>query len=190
MADDDIEIIEGTGDEPSGVSIFGNHPDSFGIDSDDPNFVQSPYDARTAENEATTEAQFLENAFGYTWAFDDRIGDFIVSGKDVAVVTELDCFAEWVVNLLATERRTCPSYSEDFGIDTDLIYSSGHGSPLMTSVLKQEIKEALSVHNRFLALEDCTVTQDGDTATVTLDIRTTAGQVQVTSNLVGADDGN
>jgi hypothetical protein len=188
MADDEFSAYDSIGELESDIDTFGIDPAALGLELDGPdqnelNLTEEDF-ASNAEQEALAQ-QVRYQQFGYTWRFDDEAGDLQQSGHGHVKVEGLESFAEWVKSTLRTEKGRYQIYHDlDYGVDSEAVISGDVGPGIISGFLEDEIKEALSMHNRFIGIQDYTC-DEGDTGTVTVafTVLTSAGEIEITSDI-------
>lgn len=86
-----------------------------------------------------------ESVVGYKIApyFDSKSGDFLLNGSGQIVdASEIDAYAQWCENVIATDRYNHGAYTDDIGLDYDEIFSADSREEA-EAVIESEIAEAL-----------------------------------------------
>lgn len=176
MAADD-DIIESDDIAPmSAESLFGQTDDEPSAD-DGTEVIIDPDDPSAID----TDEYLGQLPFGKTWAFDFSTGRFITKGgsNQIAEVEERDAFAQWVMATLHTERLTCFALSDQAGVEFEEIVRSSGGQTYAAALLRQNIEEALAVHDRYAGITSYSATIEGDIVHISMVIDTTEGPVEV-----------
>lgn len=98
---------------------------------------------------------------GRSWRFDFTTGQFIRDGSVPKVVYELDSLIMWIEKALRTARQAHPIYADEYGMDPpyDLIGQQITGEEEL-SAYQEAVEAALLYHDRIIAVEDFSFSQD------------------------------
>lgn len=87
-----------------------------------------------------------ESVIGYKVApyFDSKSGDFLLNGSgQIMTADEVTAYTQWCENVLATDRYSHDSYTDDIGLDYKEIFASADKEEAET-IIENEISEALA----------------------------------------------
>lgn len=87
-----------------------------------------------------------ETVIGYKIApyFDSKSGDFILNGTgQITTADEVEAYAQWCENVVATDRYTHVAYTDDIGIDYSEIFAAKTQEEAEI-IIESEISEALA----------------------------------------------
>lgn len=98
--------------------------------------------------------------FGRSWRFDFLTGQFVRDGTRPKSIYELDTLIVWVEKTLRTAQLAHPIYDDDYGVEEpyELIGTTLDGQAL--SGYQEAIETALLYHDRIVAVENFSFSQD------------------------------
>lgn len=105
-----------------------------------------PEDIDIDEIEIEEENEDEEAVVGYKIApyFDTKSGDFILNGSgQIITANEVEAYAQWCENVIATDRYNHESYTDDIGLDYNAIFAAPTQEEAEI-IIESEISEALA----------------------------------------------
>ncbi len=102
--------------------------------------------------------------YGVTWRFDFDAGDIYISDSgENQLLSDIETVKEWIKHTLSIRRFESPVYGTDIGTDLqDLVGTKD--SEFVLARIAQEIREAVSAHDRIVSCEVLRVFHIGDAA--------------------------
>lgn len=92
--------------------------------------------------------------YGFTWRFDHNAGDIFLSPRGEAVkVYTTETVIEWIQHTLAVKRFETPIYGTAVGTDIHDLLGLKANDQYVLSRIRSEIEEAISEHDRVIAVE-------------------------------------
>lgn len=120
---------------------------------------------------------FVPESFGFTWAFDFEKGDLMLSDQGRASVRSgVDAVREWCQHVLLTQRGQSPIIDPNVGTTLEELIGARTKSPYVIARIKQEVIQALELHDRIDSVKVTNVATEGTSAFVTVAITLDTGE--------------
>ena len=114
-----------------------------------------------------------------TYNFDLKQGEFVMSGSNVSVLTDIDALMLWIDKTIRTQLGRYSIYDgKNYGANIeDLIIGKSYGFDFVESELKREIETALLRHEDILGMDKFSVVKRGTVLEVDFTLKTVYGNI-------------
>jgi hypothetical protein len=137
-------------------------PDSLGFDllPPDPGLINPDLALDAALAPVEDPEADAPQPFGRSWRFDFIAGQFVKDGRAPQITYDLDSLIMWVEKTVRTDRYAHAIYSDEYGVEGPFDVIGQQADDELLAAYQDAITEALMVHDRIVAVEDFSFSQD------------------------------